>query len=535
MLPEPDLSSSNRDVATHRLLRVAEVVVFVLIIALPMLRYANLRSNFYDLGQYISILHLTGHSLQPGIALSTHAQLFIPLYGAITRLALNPYSLLVIQSGACIGSYLLFRQALRAEGLRPWVVFALFFSSMPLWFTALNDFHFEHVIWLLYPAFILLLISDRGTPDLTLILAALLMCFVKETYALSAVCMGMMAWFYGHKRAGVIIAILALAYFFIVTALLIPAFTDGLNTGELWGSAFGHLGQTPVDIAQSVVSNPLAILSSSLFAPRKLLFVIVLFLPFLYVLRYAPFAVLPAIPSLLVLALSRNPNHAYLGHHYTVMVAATLFGALVLALRAIPDRALKQRLATLSACTSVVMLVLFSPAPVVSRLFWSEHAWGYQAAAYIPDPRSRQIVQLIEEHVPIDPLQAVSTQGTINHLRIADRAVVLPFPLGVHEPARVFAMVSEQHRPTALPDPLPQKNGPVLAEHRMQYADFVLVDSKRPLTLEDTTCRWSKTVHCTDPEFAARFADLVARMGQSFERIADFDGFAIYRRVAAPR
>lgn len=517
------------------MLRLAEAMVFLLLIALPMLRYANLRSNFYDLGQYISILHLAGQSLKPGIALSTHAQLFIPLYGAVSRVALNPYSLLAIQSGACIGSYLLFRQALLGQGMRPWLVFALFFSSMPVWFTALNDFHFEHLIWLLYPAFIILLIADRRTADPIFIVAALLMCFVKETYALSAACMGMMAWLYGRKRAGTIIIIMALGYFFVVTARLIPAFTDGMNTGELWQSAFGHLGQTPVDIAQSIVTNPMSILSGDLFAPRKLLFVAVLFLPFLYVLRYAPFAVLPALPSLLVLALSRNANHAYLGHHYTVMVAATLLGAVVMTMRAIPDAALKRRLALFSAGASFVMLVLFSPAPLVSRLFWTEHAWGYQGAAYLPDARTRRIVELIETHLPVDPTLAVSAQGTVNHLRIADRTVILPFPLGIHEPARVFAMVSEPVAPVTLPDPTPPKSGPVLAEHRLQFADFVILDAKRPLTLEDTTCRWSELVNCTEPAFVARVDDIVARMAQSFERIAEYDGFAIYRRVAARR
>ena len=506
--------------------------VYTLLIGLPLLRYANLRSNFFDLGQYINILNIAAESLQPAIALSTHAQLVIPVYALFGRMLSNPYGLLAIQSLSCILAYRLFLKSFQEDSLPKWLLFAIFFSSMSIWFTALNDFHFEHILFVFYLLFIMLLVVERSGNDIPLIGAAIMVCFVKEIYALSAVMMGVMAFYYGRRRAGLWIIGLSAVYFLLVTVVLIPAFSGGKGIGALWGAAFGYLGNSPVDMAQTLVADPKSVLTSDLLSPRKLVFVVALMLPFAYVAWLAPVAILPALPSILVMLLSRNPNHAYLGHHYTALVTVVMFGGCIISLRFMRDAQRRKRLALASAGMSFVMLVLFGPAPV-SRLFWSDHAWSFQAQAYLPDARTRQISALIEQHIPDDRRIAVSVQNSVNHVRITDRPVVFPFPLGIFEPGRVLTMVAQDVFEPTPGKPNPAEPNASLASRGLALADYVVIDTKRPLSLEDLACRWSVDVVCDDPEFRGRVEALVGRLPAEYDTIAVHDGFAIYRRKSA--
>ena len=498
-------------------------IVCLALIVMPWLKYAGLRTLFFDTGQYITLFNISRNvdALVP--ALSTHTQAFLPVYATLLQGLPTPYGMLFVQSLACILGFHALKSAIADRDLTP-LVFAVYFGALSVWFTALNEFHFEHLIFGLYFLFIRALFSPSPYRDLMLVGSAALICLVKEVYALSALMMGVMLLFHGRHRAGALIILLSGSYFLLATQVLIPAFTEGQDVGELWQSAFGHLGDTPLDMAKTILLNPGALLTSGLISPRKLLFVAVMAAPFAYTLWRAPSAWLPALPSFGVMFLSNNENHAYLGHHYTVMVTAVAMGAMALSLKGL-DLSARKRLLTISAALSGLMLVLFGPAPLASRLFWAGHAWGFQASAYLPDARSREIARLIETHVPADGTLVVSVQNSINHTRIADRPVVLPYPLGVAEPGRVLSSVATRVFPAVSGSP-----NAALAPKGLALADIVVVDLKRPLSLKDAGCRWTADKICDDPAFLARFERTLSPLATGFDRLASHDGFAIYRR-----
>lgn len=479
------------------------------------LKIKNIRANFFDLGQYTSFVSQIQNELFFEVLFSTHVQPFMAIFAALLPPGYIDYGLVLLQCGGIgIGGYVFIRCCPLDVRLPAALTYT--FSLAP-WFSALNDYHLEHLLFPLVIGFIGLLIQPMAHRWPALLGISIAVCLVKEPYALAASCLGGLAILRGHPRVGLVIVLISLATFFATTAYVIPAYTQGRELGELWSSSFGYLGKSPFEMLASAFAQPAAI-AQHVLDWRKLLFIGVLVGPFIYVAWLAPAAMLPCLPAIAIMLVSANPDHAYLAHQYNVPVAATMMGAAAMALHRVNTSATRNQLLAFSAATSLVALVLFGPAPI-SRLFWSGHAHGYQWQAYVPTERSAEIRRLIALHIPRNRNIAVSVQNSIHVGIIAERPFVFPFPEGVTTPALVLPNISAR-----LLGPTPS------ALAGRVFADFVIVDLKRPLSNRDKVCRWSATSVCTDDQFNERFHHALSAAKLGFDVIASYDSFVIYKR-----
>jgi hypothetical protein len=193
------------------------------------------------------------------------------------------------------------------------------------------------------------------------------------------------------------------------------------------------------------------------------------------------------------------------------------------------DTAMETRLSkafyVLLAVWILVGHVLFSPSPI-SRLFWSDKVWSYSWRAYVPTEREAMMKEAMLKYIPADPEVSVTTQNTVNWYHLAHRKVYAPFPHGIEEPIRVMDWSSRTwdgfwsfvHTGDMLP-----------AVTHDRYADYVVLDLKRPWFIVDKGCEWIYG-ECRDKEIAREFLDLVARTKARYETLFERDGFMILRR-----
>lgn len=484
-------------------------------LAMALLREHNLRANFYDLGQYAAFVSSIWQEGAFEMALSTHAQPFLLLLSIAGATGHISWTLLVIQALiAGLGGWIFVRHAPADCRLQAALLFA---TTLAVWFTVLNDFHLEHLLLPFYLAFVVLLIEPGQRGSLGLVALALAMCAVKEPYALTAAAGGVLAFAMGRRLAGLAIVVVSLGYFWIATGYVIPAFTQGRSTGEIWAAGFGHLGRSPFEMGLTILRDPFGAVLLVI-TWRKLLFVAVMTAPFVYLIRFAPLAIIPALPVIGIMLVSSDPNHAYLGHHYAVAVTAAMLGGVLIAAHSMPSPAVRTRALAYSAVVSLITLVLFGPSPV-SRLFWSQHAYSFNWLGYAPDANAQARRALVDAHVPLDRAVAVSVQNTLHMDRISARPLALAFPGGVAEPERVLPRTALRVRP-----------GAAEAREGLVLAEFVIIDAKRPMSLGSEVCLWDPARICVDPAFRDRYAAAVAQLRGSFELIASHDGFEIHRR-----
>lgn len=75
----------------------------------------------------------------------------------------------------------------------------------------------------------------------------------KEDIAITIVALGIVIALRGSRRAGAATAVLAVAYYFFCTKLLLPHYTDA---GPFYSEFLGQLGATPTELAKNAVLHP---------------------------------------------------------------------------------------------------------------------------------------------------------------------------------------------------------------------------------------------------------------------------------------
>ena len=149
------------------------------------------------------------------------------------------------------------------------------------------------------------------------------------------------------------------------------------------------------------------------------------------------------------------------------------------------------------------------------------------------------IKEAIKKYIPADPNVAVSTQNTLNWSYLAHRKYYFCFPTGVIEPAKVPRWDDVSSLWSKLVSGLwlvvSGKKGianhqPPTTNYRLIYADYVLLDLKRPWFIKDRGCPCWKEERCCDPEFASEFLKLVKEMRSQYNMVYKKDGFMIFKR-----
>jgi hypothetical protein len=323
------------------------------------------------------------------------------------------------------------------------------------------------------------------------------------------------------------------------------------------------MGQSTGQILTYVVTHPMAILLEVLSTPGKVAYLFVVFGLLAFIPLMAPSYLIPTLPLLAIAMLSRLPNYYDYNSHYTagliipvlfafihglpkanvMWIKVTMWGLQKVLIHRHQNALYQNDHANAYLTTgggkeaklsrvfylSIALWILaghmmISPSPI-SRLFWSDKVWSYSWRAYIPTERNAMMKTAILQYIPADANVSVSTQNTVNWHHLALRKVYMPFPFGVDTP-RSAVDYSNRDLLGLLRFASIGEVAPVITYNR--YADYVVLDLKRPWFIIDKGCDWLYGA-CRNDEMAAKFLRLVNETRQRYDTLFDRDGFMILR------
>lgn len=390
---------------------------------LTLARHNTFNSYAFDLGihsQSFYTITTRGYPLttlygpDPVNQFSDH---FAPIFYLLTPayLLTGVRGLLVLQSVALAAGapavYLLARHRLTSHSL------AAVLSAAYLLFPALhgiNHFDFHEIafatpllLWSLY-----FLVARRFRWFALLLLLALL---TKEEVALTGASLGIYLLLLGETRRGTAVIALCLAYFLLVTGLIMPALGGGADVARFAGmTADGFSGF--IGVGMTLVTNPIFTLLYALFDPDKLRFLAQLLLPVVLLPLAAPPATwIIAIPALATLLLSSyQPQYQLETHYPAIVIPAIFFLAIQAAARLEHGKLAAKPLAAAVLTASLLMN-------------WQFGWLGGKLYNGIPQPTTHD--RVLEQLIAAIP--ATASVSTMNNLvpHLSDRDHIYLFPI----------------------------------------------------------------------------------------------------------
>ena len=521
-------------------------------------RYLSLSSSYFDLGIFESLLVNGGHG-DIGRLFQSHAHVAaIPYLLIISAVSANLLAPVLVSMQALTLAFPLVT-LWRRHGT--FILFSVVCYA-PIWFNGLFDFHFDHLAVPLLLWFYLAVATHRLYIAM---LPALLLMLVKEPFALQTVACGLFILWMGrgspsdtkHRGpspfiiSGLVLITAGTLYFHFATSDLIAYFSNGVR-GALDTSAFSWMGHTSGEMISYLASHPLSVLAEIASTPAKWVYLIVIFGLLAFIPLLAPSYLIPTLPLLAIAMLSRLPNYYDYNTHYTAgLIVPVMFafihglpkahrlwmkgakwawarippGSSPTLLQPIAVSNLSKTFYLLIALWILLGHVLVSPSPF-SRLFWSDKVWTYNWKAYFPDEREAMMKEAMLKYIPADPNVAVTTQNTVNWYHLAHRKVYAPFPAGIAEPIKVMDWSSRTWDGFWEFVSTGEMSPPVTHD---RYADYVVLDVKRPWFLVDKGCEWVYG-RCQNQEAAEKFLAWVERTRSLYNVVFERDGFMILRR-----
>jgi uncharacterized membrane protein len=328
-------------VRTRRVVYSAMTVYGLLFATAAVVVYLAYQEQRLDLGDMVQAVWSTahGHFLQVTTPsgrevnrLGLHADPFLVLFAPLWWIWPSPLLLLVVQALAVASGvlpvYWLARKALASE--RAGAHFAFIYLLFPATqYNALTDKTGPHPVSFAVPLIlyaIWFLYTDRLFPFAVM---ALLAASTKEEIPIAVGCLGI--WYAvrkGKRLAGATIFVLGAAATLVDVLVVIPHYSP---TGQSpFAGRYTAIGGTPHGMAHKLVSDPLAFVHAVASWP-KLVFLVLLLVPFLGLWALEPLLALCAIPELAVDLFSSEPLQTQIQGHYTAgilpfVVAASILG-----------------------------------------------------------------------------------------------------------------------------------------------------------------------------------------------------------------
>lgn len=473
--------------------RIIILFISLLFVALPILKYESLHSTYYDLGVYAN--HLYEWTLDRGVVVGNHVNLFLPIFSVFYKLIPQQFStdfLLLVQSIGLLCSAYLVR---RMYGEKVFFIYSL---SFPFWLLNLFDFHFEFI------AIIFLLLffkSLRSENFWSATGCAILLCFVKESYALTSLFCGIYMFLdisittKVDRRKNLVLA----GFTVIVFSAIYFAFSHFLIYEKV---------DTVIEVSQAshdgilfkIYHTMLGIVSNldgldSIFDFSKWLFMILPLAAFGFVPIFGAKALLICIPTLSIAFFSPNPLHHKFNSHYVAIMLPVLSEAFYLALLKFDvstryGRIFNSNVVFLPGCAFLTLIVL-------SVL--TNYTWAFGMMTFIPSVRDNNIKQALYSELMSNSTLSIAVQNSINYFPIYNRNNVGPI---------VFWNKSSDQ--SMLPD-------------------YIVYDLKRPLFLDDKSCSWRFDV-CNDLNFVNTFETNLIDVSKFYETKIEFDGFFILKK-----
>lgn len=263
---------------------------------------------------------------------------------------------------------------------------------------------------------------------------ALLVLLCQEDYALTIATMGLYIAFIFRRRAlGLAWAVGGILWFALALGVVIPAF-GGATSHTI--SYYAHLGGSAPEIGWNVLTNPLKALQIA-FAPEKLEFLLILFLPVGFLCLLSPLTLAMALPGFAVCLLSERYATWTPWFHYHTPIVPVIFIAAIhgarnlarFAQREQGDRAARRlRMATgwWVAMCALLTNVAYSKSPLSFRFYDPKSSSGWRNL-YVITPHARNIPVVVRS---IPRAARVSASLFLN-TRFTHHAACYTFPRGI--------------------------------------------------------------------------------------------------------
>jgi uncharacterized membrane protein len=379
-LREHARAAAVSEARTRRIVYAGAALYAFFFVAAAAVFYYAFRGARLDMGDMVQAVWSTahGHFLQDtsalgreGIRLGGHVDPFLVLFVPLWRVWPSPLMLLVVQAIAVAAGalpvYWLARKHLQSDRAAAHFAFAYLLFPATQW-NALTIAAGPHPVSFAVPLILFaiwFLDEERLAP---FALFALLAASTKEEIPVAIGCLGI--WYAlrkSHRIAGTAIFALGLAASVVNFLVIIPHFAPaGINP---FADRYTRVGGTPKGIAHKAVTDPLALVHA-VATGHKLLYLVLMLVPFLGLWLREPLLFLGAVPDLLINLLSSKPEQTTFQFQYTAgivpfLVAASILGAA--RLRRDPNRVSFYALAGAS-CIALFSPVVFAASDLPAAL-----------------------------------------------------------------------------------------------------------------------------------------------------------------------
>ncbi len=156
--------------------------------------------------------------------------------------------------------------------------------------------------------------------------------FCKENASLAVSMLGIYALIRKRSKKWVLIPFLAgVVWFLLSVKLIIPHFAKDAELyqgGFIFSHYYKHLGSNLFEMVKTVILHPV---NTAFFAftPRKITYILHLFMPVGFLGLFSPLALLPAIPVFMQNLLSSAQTHSSIDFHYVALLIPFIFFSVI--------------------------------------------------------------------------------------------------------------------------------------------------------------------------------------------------------------
>lgn len=376
-------------------------------------RHERFATLGFDLGIYDQALWLLSRFKNPFITIrglnffGHHLNLALLLLVPFYWLGAGPLFLLVVQvlvqaSGA-VAIYLLARDRLDDQWLA--VAMAAVLLLNPTYqYLAWEYFHPDALA--IAPLFFAYWAARRKRWGWFAVAAALaLTC--KEDVALVLAVLGVLIYFRGDRRIGMVVSAVSVVWFALVTRVVLPA-VNGVGAFYESTQFFGDFGSSPLEVAKNVVIHPRRTLDTAT-QPDRLNYYRMMFAP-VACLCFASLSTLAlALPMLVINVLSTFPYQREIRYHYAALVLVGIILATVEGVARLGQSAFRRRFFVgVLLVSSLAATIAWGPSPLSTK--YRTGLWALE-----PDPRQaakQHAIDLVPDGAPTSAIYYLAPQLT---------------------------------------------------------------------------------------------------------------------------
>ena len=411
---------------------------------LPILKYYNLNTSFYDLGVFDHNIFLYVTYGNWYWFVKSHFSPVLFVYSFIYEIIASPYVLLALQySAVTFSAYLVYVISTKLFHNKMGLLFTVAYVVHPMYlYQIFWDFHTDHLFLPIFASIFYITECNHSfslaKKNILLVILMILMVSLKENAILTAMFVGVYLLIKREYKLGLFTLLLSVIVFYCATWYIgydtlkySMRYIEYIQIGEqsLFPSFYHKWGKSYSELIQNILLHPMDLILHIVNDKTRLIFCIVLLCPFLITSILVPRFLIIAIPGLAMILLSTQYEKATIFHHYHASVFPVIFIASIFGFKKI-----QKNFAFFSKVYLVFLLVatclysyLYAPMPWGRFFYWNNiNNYGY--SKYMPTNRSQQIKSLLSEDKIVNAALRISFQNSIYSSYIGHRKHLDLFP-----------------------------------------------------------------------------------------------------------